>query len=88
MAFSLAQDVRPFPTKDDVRKAINTTGKAEIYCEHHEVVWRSICFIASRDDQNTLVARLANDGYLYIQDDAMVVAQLEKTERSSPSRTT
>eukprot|EP00978_Attheya_sp_CCMP212_P022515 scaffold67214_cov53-Attheya_sp.AAC.4 len=77
----LAQDIRPFPTKDDVRKAFNTTGKVQINYDHHDVMCRSSYFVAARDAQNTLVIHLANDGYLYIHDAAMVAVpvQLEKT---------
>jgi hypothetical protein len=41
-------------------------------------MWRSSYFVAARDAQNTLVIHLANDGYLYIHDAAMVAVQLEK----------
>jgi hypothetical protein len=78
----LAQDIRPFPTKDDVRKAFNTTGKVEINYDHHEFMWRSSYFAAARDVQNTLVIHLANDGYLYIHDDSMLPVQLEKASES------
>ena len=84
----LAQDIRPFPSKNDVRKAFNATEKVQINYDHHDDMWRSSYFVAARDAQNTLVIHLANDGYLYIHDAAMVAVQLEKSERSSHSRST
>jgi hypothetical protein len=58
-----------FPTKDKVRKAVNTTGEIRIHYHHHEVVvWRPSSFVAAHGglkNQNTLVVRrLANEGYL------------------------
>jgi hypothetical protein len=81
----IEQQIFPFPLYEDVKKATETTTRNVIEYNHHGLQWRSSYFVSTRTKQKTLIVHLANDGYIYIPDTAMVTTRLETPNDRHPT---
>jgi hypothetical protein len=70
--------VEVFPSFADVgNSAVPQHPGVEIRFDHHGLTWRSSFFLSYLNGQRTLVVRIANDGYLYMDDKHHGMVQLK-----------